>query len=336
MITNEYAPARILLTEDREKIATLAKAASASERMLVENHSIHDFFFSHIRWSPEENRAQSNGFYIDTLELQPAELKGFKMLRHWGAARVLRRVGVGKKVAEANEKTYSTASAMIAIVVATSSPRDLIAAGRAAERVWLSATARGLSVQPSTGALFLAEGAKAGNAEHFSAAQRKLLAKTRSTIYAAFGLDQKNEHVAMLLRVGHAEPPSARAARFPIDHFFKKTAHPPMTDRIATIDAILQDLERLKNDPHFENQYAVDENIRFFKATKYYPEYLRWIIHHAPKIDAAELLEITDMPFPRWDREMHQKLVELEQKDFPGLVTPLVAPPRGDHRAKTR
>ena len=41
-------------------------------------------------------------------------------------------------------------------------------------------------------------------------------------------------------------------------------------------------------------------------------------------MDKTKLLELTDFPFSHWDKEMHRKLIEMEKKDFPGLVKPLV------------
>ncbi len=225
LFANVDQPVRLVPVEDREGIAKLARAASVSETMLVRNKHVHDFFFSHVRWTLEEEKIQPNGFYIDTLELNSQQAKGFKVLRAWGAARVLGKLGVAKKVGADNEATYKTASAMIGIVVKNSEPRNLVEAGRVLERAWLTATALGLSVQPSTGVLFLAEGIEAENRERFSRGQRKSLEGARRTIYEVLGVRYNEEHIAVLFRVGRSEPPSAHAARFPIEKFLEHSSH---------------------------------------------------------------------------------------------------------------
>lgn len=96
-----------------------------------------------------------------------------------------------------------------------------------------------------------------------------------------------------------------------------------MNDRLKIIDHVVKDLNSLKLSP-FPNHYAIDENVAFFESIKSVSSYLKWLITRAPKLDRAKLLELTDFPFPHWDREMHRKLVEMERKDFPGLVKPLV------------
>ena len=210
---------RLVVVDDRGEIGKLAHAASVSETMLVRNRHVHDFFFSHVRWTSEEEKIQPNGFYIKTLELDAQQAKGFKVLRSWHAARVLAKLGVAKKVGADNAATYKTASAMIGVIVKDSSPRNLVLAGQVFERAWLTATKLGLSVQPSTGALFLAEGSEEGNKDRFSESERKSLAHARETIYATLGVRPGTEHAAVLFRVGRSEPPSARAARFPVEYF---------------------------------------------------------------------------------------------------------------------
>lgn len=93
-------------------------------------------------------------------------------------------------------------------------------------------------------------------------------------------------------------------------------------NRKKIIAEVLKDLELLKNNPLL-NQYAVNENIAFFEATKSILSYIKWLITKAPKIDGSRLLEINDL-LPRLDLTMHRKLIEMEKKKFPGLIDPLV------------
>lgn len=93
-------------------------------------------------------------------------------------------------------------------------------------------------------------------------------------------------------------------------------------NRKETIDEVLKDLELLKNKLNF-NQYAINENIAFFEATKSILKYIWWIVMRAPKINGGRLLEINDL-LPKYDLMMHRKLIEMEKRDFPGLIAPLV------------
>ena len=210
---------RIKLTEDRQEIGLLAKAASANETMLITNRHIHDFFFSHVRWTERENNLQPNGFYIKTLELKPPQEAGFKLFRYWFAAHFFAAIGAARTIGKENEAIYATASAMIAIVAKGKSPSQLVLCGRALERVWLSATRLGLSVQPATGALFLAESVMGAQRESFSTAQQRELLGARRVIYETLKIQEGEEHIAVLIRIGRGGDPSARAARFPLSQF---------------------------------------------------------------------------------------------------------------------
>ncbi len=95
-------------------------------------------------------------------------------------------------------------------------------------------------------------------------------------------------------------------------------------NRIEKINQILSDLENLQKNKQAQQQaYAIGENIAFYKAIKNIFSYLRWLITRAPNISPEKLMEINDL-LPVLDEEMHRKLIEMEQKPFPGLITPLV------------
>ena len=91
--------------------------------------------------------------------------------------------------------------------------------------------------------------------------------------------------------------------------------------RLATIDAILSDLVSYM--PTSGEKAGVEETVRFFGAIRSIRGYVRWLAH-ARRTDPSVLLELTDLPFERWDRAMHKSLIALERKTFPGLIRPLV------------
>ena len=96
-----------------------------------------------------------------------------------------------------------------------------------------------------------------------------------------------------------------------------------MRQRLKIINEIIEDLMRLKDQDDFR-LYAIEQNIKFFEAIKSISHYIRWLLVVAPHIDGTRLLELQDFPFPRWDREMHARLIEMERRNRPGLIKPLV------------
>lgn len=207
--------AKIVLTEEPEKIRELAKAASKNEKILFENRSLHDFFFNHINWTKEEDKEKSIGFYIKTLELPPPARLGFKLFKHWPILNLLNKIGLANMVAAINSTIYSSASALGVVVIKNTTPQDYILAGKIMERTWLTATNLGLDLQPMTGILFLKLRILAGDTASFSPQHTELIKSVYEKIKDNFKI--RDGHIAMLFRLGSGDKPSARSSRLPPD-----------------------------------------------------------------------------------------------------------------------
>ena len=78
--------------------------------------------------------------------------------------------------------------------------------------------------------------------------------------------------------------------------------------RRAEIKEILADLKSLESQPNYRE--AVKLNIEFFRASRSPFGYLWWLIFRAPKLrrNRAELIELIDLPFPKWQKEVLETL----------------------------
>ncbi len=98
-----------------------------------------------------------------------------------------------------------------------------------------------------------------------------------------------------------------------------------MSNRIQEINDALHQLELFKLDEKYKDSlYAIEENINFLKSIKTIPGYIKWLFSRGFKLDRRRLLELTDFPVEEWDIKMHKKLIEMQKKDKPGLLNPLV------------
>jgi SAM-dependent methyltransferase len=93
--------------------------------------------------------------------------------------------------------------------------------------------------------------------------------------------------------------------------------------RNRKIDSIIEDLKKLKQNSSDDLQYAIDKNIEFFKYSRTIAGYFIWGMFKRNKIDPVKLLEVADLPLPRWEKELYSDLSHVEQKEFPGLSKPL-------------
>src|SRR5258708_611044 len=204
---------KVVLVPDAERISTIASAASVNDQLLLENKYLHDFFFEHVHWTEKEEQEKRSGFYIKVLELPPPAQALFKLFKHWPIMRVLNAVGFAKAGAKQNIKTYASAGAMAAFITENDSPESFVKVGRAVQQFWLPSTSMVLSAQPLTGILFFNQRLQVGEGKEFTLPHQNLIKKAYQQIPRAFGVE--GGFVAMMFRIGYADPPSAQSLKMP-------------------------------------------------------------------------------------------------------------------------
>lgn len=212
---------KLTLLEDIEAIKAVASAASLNEQLVFENERLREFFFNHVRWNEEEDRKFKNGFYIKTLELRGPQPVVFSLLKYKPIAAFARKIGLPRKIAQENAKTYAASSAFGIITIPNTLKENYVMAGRLFEHIWLKATSLGLSLQPLTGVLFFMQRILGNAAADFSADQIERVKQAYAVIAASFGIS--NEIIAMLFRIGYGGEPSARCSRFNLDELIDNT-----------------------------------------------------------------------------------------------------------------
>ena len=201
------------LLADRQSIVTLARAVAVYDRFLFSTRDLHDKFFMLINWTKRADARRRRGLYFPTLEAPPLSRPALWLLGQWGVMRVGILLGLHRGIAFMQGHIYRRAAAYGAVLVSGDTSADWADAGRRVERVWLTATAAGLSLQPLTGTLFLAFGIDGELCRRmFSPAERERVRAARGVITHAFGAPEGSA-VAFLFRVGRAAPPSARTSR---------------------------------------------------------------------------------------------------------------------------
>lgn len=202
------------LVEGREDIKILARVGSTNEEVMLANKALHQFFFSHVSWTKEEDDKKKVGFYIKTLELPPPAEFMFKRFKNWSTMRLFNVFRFNRVVAVQNGTTNATATAIGAVLCSGCGPSDFVTAGRTVERIWLSATSLGLSMQPLVGTLFFYLRLRFESGNFFSKKERILIENAYTVAEKILRADQK--HIAFMFRIGRGDSPSAHAIRFPL------------------------------------------------------------------------------------------------------------------------
>lgn len=206
----------ISVVQKREDIATIARAASVLEEVVLYTKQLHRLFFGSIVWSKKESDAGLPGLYIKTTELPPPVQILFRGIRHWSFMQALNKVHFPAFAAASNAKVYAASGAMVAVLLDRTTPEDFIAAGRTMQRVWLTLTSLELAAQPLAGLIYISEYVERTHAPDISAELQKRIKEGVQTLREC--LQSENTTLAMLFRVGvPLRPSSARAGRHSLD-----------------------------------------------------------------------------------------------------------------------
>lgn len=210
--TEKQEYGRVAIISHRNKINEVAPALSVMEKIALEHKNLHRLFFGDILWSEAENRKGKPGLFIKTLEVPPPARLLFRILKFWSATRFANFFGFSHLASRGNAKLYTQSGAYAVILSSHDSPTGFVNAGRLTQRVWLTATSLGLSVQPVTGILFMGRRFLARDVDNFNSQHVNQAISAYETIKTQVGVNNK-ECLAMLLRIGYSEPPTARSAR---------------------------------------------------------------------------------------------------------------------------
>jgi nitroreductase len=121
--------------------------------------SLHAELFSSIRFSAGWDSVCDEGLAPATLAVEPPMRPLFTAMRRPGMMRVLNRLGAASMLGwRSAELPIRLSPGLCLLVVPSSTRADVLAGGRALQRVWLEATLAGLSVQPYAAAGVLSLG----------------------------------------------------------------------------------------------------------------------------------------------------------------------------------
>jgi len=206
--------ARFRLIANRDEMKTVARAASLNDRLLFEMRRLHDDLYSTVRWTEAEAEATRDGLFVKTLELGPMG-PGFRAMRSWPVTSLLNLVGSSRFAPRHSYQAFLRSSAFGFLQMQGTSPEAYVEGGRVLERLWLTATAEGLSLQPMAGTLYLLQylGTEAG--KRWKGAHQNLLQEGRRALDPILGLDSGKAAI-LLFRVGYGPAPSARSLRRPL------------------------------------------------------------------------------------------------------------------------
>ena len=206
--------AKLCLIEKGKEKNLLSNILALNDRIVFENKKLHDFLFTHIRWSKDEIETSRDGLSIKSLELGAFQSQFMKVLSSWKVVQFMNIFGFSRFVPMQSYQLCKGASALCILSYSGTGLDSYFNGGRALQRIWLTAASLGLSLHPMTGLVYLIHTVRSGG-EGLSNNHNKMLLKSFDKVKQFCPLGG-NESIIMAFRIGFADPPSDKSLRLPL------------------------------------------------------------------------------------------------------------------------
>jgi hypothetical protein len=209
--------AMLHLITDRDRLAGCAEILAASERIRFLTPTLHREMMHELRWPGEDVRT---GIDIRTLELGPFELATLDVVRRADVMELLDSWDAGQALGDTARMAVLSSSALAVVSVPSASSTSYLRGGAAVERVWALAQQAGLGVQPVSPVFVFAvshvDFEELGGAR-WAGELRQLSQRFRDLVHLG-----ASAVPALVLRLSHVGPPSARSVRLPLDSVLER------------------------------------------------------------------------------------------------------------------
>jgi nitroreductase len=216
VIARSVAGVDLVLVTERPEIDALADLIGKGDRLRMLDPGLCREMFSELRWSRAEAEASGDGLEVDSLALSAIDRTGLELCRRQEALELLAQWDRGSGLARLGRNWAASASALGLLTAKPADRLGFFNAGRAMQRVWLTATQQGLATHPMTflpyGFARVLRGAGTGFAPSTVAGLHAL----RPAYAQAFGLEGTEGEV-LLFRVFPSKGAVPPAVRRPVD-----------------------------------------------------------------------------------------------------------------------
>lgn len=203
------------LASSREK-KHFGNLVASTDALRFQHQPFHEELFRQLRFKPSEVEATADGLDVRTLELPPGLSSVLPLLRNWKAMRTIIGLNLLPLLTMPSAASVRKSGAIAVVSVpseAVEPPADpakiFFTGGRAIERLWLAAAAKGLSMHPlGSISIFLLQESPKPDFE-------PTIEKARSEVQQLIPT-LKGRAIQLALRVGYSAPPGRRSLRRPV------------------------------------------------------------------------------------------------------------------------
>jgi molybdopterin/thiamine biosynthesis adenylyltransferase len=204
--------ASVTFISDPEKMAQLGDILATIEMLrLIHPRGHYDTFRNELRWTEEENLKHRDGMDVATLGVSKAEVLALKVASDADAIGFIRSIKGGTALKKMANKAVAAASVLGIITMESKTPVDFLQAGQALERLWISANNEGISLQPISQYVFLAERACDTNDQVLGTYFKEEILQLKSKFEAL--LPELNGYPMFIFRLSIADEPLVKSLR---------------------------------------------------------------------------------------------------------------------------
>ncbi|MBC7554899.1 MAG: Rv1355c family protein [Taibaiella sp.] len=208
--------ATLAIKSNEADIAAIAAVAGVADRIKLLLPASHFEFFNHIRWSNDECMRTGDGVHIDSLSLSDAEIIALRMVKKQEVVRLLSDWRGGQALEYLAYSKVITSSAIGLITMPDYSTINYILAGKAVQRMWLTATRHEISIQPLQAAITQFTHLDTNQLKDVPGYLKEAIELQRKNFSAVFK-DVDGGKAVFLVRMSIAEKPAAITYRKQIE-----------------------------------------------------------------------------------------------------------------------
>jgi molybdopterin/thiamine biosynthesis adenylyltransferase/nitroreductase len=177
---------------------------------------LHEELLGEVRFTDEEVARTRDGIDLASLEMDPTQVAGVRMLRRRAFVDAMAAMDSGQGLGRSTRRAVAASSALVILRTAEVGPEAFLSGGRALCRVWARASDMGLAFQPLSALLYLFERLADGG-EGLTEGQQSHLGAIRRHFDEAFARPEGGTDLLLFRLAPAPAPPTARSPRYAID-----------------------------------------------------------------------------------------------------------------------
>ena len=213
---SEFEGAQLHFLSERKDLKSLRNICYHADRLRVTRRDLHEHFQSTLRTNKTAIESTGDGLPLKNLQVGLAGELFLRGTRSWSIAQLLNTFGAEYLLASIATRGLRHCTGAVLLTVPTNTAPDFFMGGRALQRLWLTLTKLGLSMQPMTAATLFLTRVQMEGYQKFSEREQQILDRiwpSYSELFPHTDLE-KTGHV-MLLRFGHGAGVCQRTLRRP-------------------------------------------------------------------------------------------------------------------------